>query len=214
MSNALRPIRFHTEAEWVSTSIGLLTRQIGYNTTTGEFRIGPGKWHACAPLNARANTEVVAATTGNITRATALNAGDTLDGVTLVAGDLVLVKDQTAPAENGIYVVGASPARATAYDTWAEHVGKLVRVIGGTTNKNTNWRCNVVAGGTLNTTDLTFESEPSGYLNLANGAVIDTLPKRADDYGNLGSCQVIIMDPTTNQLCTIQVDQLAAYFGV
>ncbi len=58
-------------------------------------------------------TRVRAATTVNVTIATALNNGDTLDGVTLATNDMVLVKNQSAPAENGIYVVGAeSCARA------------------------------------------------------------------------------------------------------
>ena len=54
----------------------------------------------------------VAATTANITISTALNNGDTLDGVSLSTGDRVLVKNQNTSSQNGIYVVGASPARA------------------------------------------------------------------------------------------------------
>ena len=56
---------------------------------------------------------VRSATTANITIATALNDADTLDGVTLATNDRVLVKNQTTASENGIYIVGASPARAT-----------------------------------------------------------------------------------------------------
>ena len=63
------------------------------------------------------------ATTANITIATALNANDTLDGVTLVNGDRVLVKNQTAQGENGIYVVGASPARSVDANAAAELTG-------------------------------------------------------------------------------------------
>ncbi len=63
------------------------------------------------------------ATTANITIATALNADDTLDGVTLVNGDRVLVKNQTAQGENGIYVVGTSPARSVDANAAAELTG-------------------------------------------------------------------------------------------
>ena len=59
----------------------------------------------------RATIKVRCATTANITIATALNAGDSIDGVTLAAGDRVLVKNQTTASQNGIYIVSDSPAR-------------------------------------------------------------------------------------------------------
>ena len=52
-----------------------------------------------------------AATTANIT----LSGTQTIDGITLIAGDRVLVKNQTAGANNGIYEVAAG-AWARAYD--------------------------------------------------------------------------------------------------
>jgi len=60
---------------------------------------------------------VRAATTANIVIATALNSGDVIDGVTLSNGDRVLVKNQSASEENGIYIVGASPARSSDFDS-------------------------------------------------------------------------------------------------
>src|SRR5687768_15275521 len=59
------------------------------------------------------------ATTTNGALATAYANGQTVDGVTLVTGDRILLKNQTAGAENGIYVVAASgaPARATDADS-------------------------------------------------------------------------------------------------
>jgi len=75
------------------------------------------------------------ATTANITIATALNDGDTLDGVTLANGDRVLVKNQSSAGENGIYVVAASPARAADANTAAELTGgTFVFVEEGTVN--------------------------------------------------------------------------------
>jgi hypothetical protein len=61
-------------------------------------------------LGVKASVRV--ATTANITVATALNSGDTIDGVTLSNGDRVLVKDQSTKSENGIWVVAATPSRA------------------------------------------------------------------------------------------------------
>jgi len=63
------------------------------------------------------------ATTANINIATALNVGDTIDGVELADGDRVLVKDQTTQGENGIYIAGATPARAADANTAAELTG-------------------------------------------------------------------------------------------
>jgi len=85
---------------------------------------------------------VKAATTANITLATDVENGDTLDGVTLATGDRILVKNQTTKAENGIYVVAASgaPTRATDFDTAAEvDSGDFVFVDQGTTYANTGW---------------------------------------------------------------------------
>jgi hypothetical protein len=63
---------------------------------------------AVAGLRTRIIAE--AATTANINLTTDLENGDTLDGVTLVTGDRVLVKDQTDATENGLYIVVASGA--------------------------------------------------------------------------------------------------------
>ena len=85
---------------------------------------------------------VVAATAANVNLATGLEAGDVIDGVTLVAGDRVLVKSQTNAAQNGIYVVQASGAavRATDFDAPAEvDGGDFVFVTGGTLYDNTGW---------------------------------------------------------------------------
>jgi hypothetical protein len=79
---------------------------------------------------------VRAATLGsNITIATALTPSSTLDGVTLAGGDRVLVKDQTDPIENGIYLVGSTPARASD----GLSGGAFVFVEQGTTNADTGW---------------------------------------------------------------------------
>lgn len=90
-------------------------------------------------LDVKASVKV--ATTGsNITISTALNSGDTLDGVTLANGDRVLVKDQTDKTENGIYVVAASPARAEDANAAGElSGGSFVFVEEGTENADTGW---------------------------------------------------------------------------
>ena len=104
----------------------------------------------------RTRLTVRAATTANITIATALNNGDTLDGVTLANDDLVLVKDQSSQAENGIYKVASSPARDTEADTWDEVIGQLISIQEGTANADDLYLCTANTGGTLNSTAITY----------------------------------------------------------
>ena len=98
-------------------------------------------------------TSCAAATTANIT----LSGAQTIDGVSVVAGNRVLVKNQTAPADNGIYVASASAwTRATDADTWAELIGAMVFISAGTINGLTSWISNTTTGGTIGVTAVTF----------------------------------------------------------
>lgn len=74
----------------------------------------------------------VVATTANIT----LSGTQTIDGIAVVAGDRVLVKDQTTGSQNGIYVVSAGTwERAKDFNGSRDVVtGTKVYVINGTTN--------------------------------------------------------------------------------
>ena len=95
----------------------------------------------------------VAATTVNIT----LSGTQTIDGVALIAADRCLVKDQTAPADNGIYVVAAGAwARSADMNAWLEVPGAFTFIEQGTTQADTGWVCTSNAGGTLGTTAITF----------------------------------------------------------
>lgn len=82
-----------------------------------------------------------AATTTNIDTATELENGDTLDGVVLATGNLVLVKNQTTASQNGVYVVPASGAasRYTGADSAAELTYASAAVQEGTVNACTGW---------------------------------------------------------------------------
>jgi hypothetical protein len=98
------------------------------------------------------------ATTANLVIATGLNAGDVVDGITLADGDRVLVKDQTAAEENGIYVVSATPTRSTDFDQLSpidEINGSLIAVQQGTDNAGKVFvQSGVVA--VLDTDDINF----------------------------------------------------------
>jgi len=88
---------------------------------------------------------VRAATVASVNLATDLAAGQTLDGVTLAAGNRILVKDQGGPGvahvDNGIYVVGAgAPVRASdsngTEDTGELSAGTFTFVEEGTVNSD------------------------------------------------------------------------------
>ena len=100
------------------------------------------------------------ATTANIT----LSGEQTIDGVAVVAGDRVLVKDQTAGAENGIYVA-ATGAWARAEDANGAGdltSGVLVPVETGTSNADTIWMLTTDGTITIGTTAITFISTVAG----------------------------------------------------
>ena len=113
----------------------------------------------------------VAATTANITIATALNSGDSIDGVTLANGDRVLVKDQSTATQNGIYVVGDTPARADDLATGADAAGAFSFVEQGSTNADIGFVCTSNKGsavvGTNNLAFSTFSS--SGNVTAGDG---------------------------------------------
>ena len=139
---------------------------------------------------------VRAATTANITISTALNNGDSLDGVTLATGDLVLVKNQSTAADNGVYVVGASPARAGEYDTYNEHPGSLIAVQEGTTNADTLWLCTSDTGGTLNTTAIAFTQVAATSISGQYGSL-------TYDAGNSSTALTLDWNNGNTQLVTL-----------
>lgn len=118
--------------------------------------------------------------TANLT----LSGEQTIDGV-LTSTSRILVKDQTAPEENGIYVTAAGAwSRATPMDTWSEHEGAAVVVKTGTANADTSYLCTVDAGGTLGTTAITFVSWGGGDMKKADN--LSGLASNATARNNLG----------------------------
>ena len=112
-----------------------------------------------------------AATTANITIATALNNGDTLDGVTLSTNDRVLVKNQNTASENGIYKVGSSPARVDDLASGADASGAFTFVESGTVNGDNAFVCSSDKGSAVvGTNNLTFvQFSGAGQVIAGNG---------------------------------------------
>jgi len=114
-----------------------------------------------------------AATTGNITISTALNNGDTLDGVTLATNDRVLVKDQSTASQNGIYIVGSSPARADDLAAGSDAAGMFTFVEQGTVNADNGFVCTSNKGSAVTgTNNLTF-AQFSGAGQITPGDGLD-----------------------------------------
>ena len=121
---------------------------------------------AAQGLDAKQSVRV--ATTANIATFGGLL---TIDGVTLAEGDRVLVKNQTNTALNGIYIAGSGTwSRSQDADAWDELRSAFVFVEQGTTNADTGYVCTADAGGTIDSTAVTWVqfSSAGSYLAGAN----------------------------------------------
>ena len=96
---------------------------------------------------------VKVATTANIT----LSGTTTIDGVAVVAGDRVLVKNQTTTSQNGIYIVNSSTwTRSTDANTISKLAGSVVNVDSGTSNGGLKFITKLKTTDTLGTTAVNF----------------------------------------------------------
>lgn len=114
--------------------------------------------------------------------------GATIDGVTLANGDRVLLKDQTAATENGIYVFNGAAAamtRATDADEDAEvKRGLYTFVTAGDTNMNSGWMLNTPNPIVVDTTPVSFVQFSGGgsqYVGTPNR--IDVIGTQIDIAG-------------------------------
>lgn len=112
------------------------------------------------------------ATTANIT----LSGAQTIDGISAIAGDRVLVKAQTTASQNGLYLVASgSWTRTTDFDTSAKAaLGSFVFVEEGSTLADTGWVLSNDGAITLGTTSLTFVQFSSAGIPLAGNGLSRT----------------------------------------
>lgn len=146
-----------------------------------------------------AKQSCVVASTGNVT----LSGAQTVDGFSVNSGDRVLLKNQTAPAENGIWIgntIGAW-SRATDADTWVELMSAFTFVEQGPTNADSGWLCTVDAG-TLGTTPVTWV-QFSGAGQVSAGAGLTKTGSVLDVVG------------TTNRITVLadNIDIASTYVG-
>jgi len=147
-----------------SSTIGAVTPSTGVFTnvsaTTGTIATAPiantdiaNKQYVDAVAQGLNPKQAVkCATTANIT----LSGLQTIDTYTTLAGDRVLVKNQSTASENGIYVAGSSTwLRATDMDTWSEVPGAYTVILYGN-QAQTGWVSTSADTGTINVTAITF----------------------------------------------------------
>ena len=139
----------------VSISGGSITG-IGSPSNNTDVAIKSYVDEAVAGLRTRIIAEC--ATTANVNLSNGLEAGDAIDGITLVAGDRVLVKDQSTATENGLYIAVASgtASRDPEYDTIAELSGGLIVVNQGSSNDNKIFLCTTDSTGSVGSTNITY----------------------------------------------------------
>src|SRR5207249_11524308 len=106
-----------------------------------------------------------------------------VDGTAVAAGDRILVKDEAAQANNGIYVVTAVGSailpyiltRALDSDDSDDFAGVIVLIITGTANANTAWFCAVGTSITVGTTAITFTQYQVGQGTTVGGDLTGTV---------------------------------------
>lgn len=133
-----------------------------------------------AKLDSKQSVRV--ATIANI----ALAGPQAIDGVAVVAGDRVLVKNQTAAKDNGLYIAAVADwVRAKDADVSAEVTsGLIVSVEQGATLADTRWQLVTDGAIVLGTTALTFQNVTQGFAPLNSPALISPTANAPAQFDN------------------------------
>lgn len=129
-----------------------------------------------------------AATTANIT----LSGLQTIDGITLVANDRVLVKNQTNPVENGVYLAQSTAwTRATDFDASSDLAdGAFTFVEEGTANADSGWVMSTDGVISIGVTSISFV-QFSGAGQITAGAGL-TKTANQIDIGTASSARIVV----------------------
>ena len=191
-----------------STTIGAITPSTGVftniATTTGTIASAPS-----SPTDI-ANKQYVdylaaglswkqPANAASMANIASLSGLQTIDTVSLVAGNTVLVKNQTNAADNGIYVVSSGPwTRSIGADTWDEYVGAIIFIVSGS-QADSAWYSTAQPGGTLGVTAINWSnfSVSSTYsagtgLTLTGTVFSITPVGTAGTYGSASAVPVFV----------------------
>ena len=151
-------------------------------------------------------TRIIAecASTANVNISNALEAGDAIDGVTLVAGDRVLLKNQSTASQNGLYIAVANGAGAASrdpeHDTIAELSGGMIVVNQGSVNDNKIFLCTTNSTGSVGSTAITYT-----VITPANSGTVTSIATGTGiDGGTITSAGTISIDSTVATLTGTQ----------
>jgi hypothetical protein len=150
----------------VYNGLDLQSQKITSLATPSADTDAVNKAYVDAALNGlRWKESVRAATTANVNLTTDVDAGSSLDGVTLAEDDRILLKNQTDASENGIYLVPAAAGTATRAndaDSTAEVQSATVLVEEGTVNADTAW--------TQTADDVVVDTDDMTWVAFGGGA--------------------------------------------
>ena len=125
-----------TPSTGVFTNVSATTGQIA-TSPTGTTDIANKLYVDTVAQGLSPKAAVKCATLSNIT----LSGLQTIDGYTTLAGNRVLVKNQTNTPDNGIYIASSGAwTRSTDMDVWAEVPGAYTVVLNGS-QADTGWVC-------------------------------------------------------------------------
>jgi len=154
----------------------------------------------------RNRTVADCASTANVNISNALEAGDSIDGVTLTEGMRVLLKDQSTATENGLYLAVASSAGAASrdpeHDTLDELSGGMIVVNQGSANNDKIFLCTTDNSGSIGSTNITYtQVTPSN-----TGTVTSVTLGQSGSEFTIGGTNPI----TSSGTVTIDVNRIAA----
>ena len=141
----------------VSVTGGSIT---GMGTPSGNTDVANKSYVDQAIAGLRNRTVAECASTANVNLSNGLEAGDAIDGVTLVLGDRILIKNQSTASQNGLYLAVASGAgtasRDPEHDTIAELSGGMITVNQGSSNDNKIFLCTTDNSGSIGNVNIVY----------------------------------------------------------
>ena len=136
------------------------------------------------------------ATTAAGTLATSFAAGSVIDGVTLVAGDRILIKNQATASENGIYdVTAGAPTRSADADSSTDLGAAFVFVMEGTVGAGDGWVTSFTDTQTLGTDPVAWtQFSAAGAYTASNGVQISGSDIQLNLSGLTGTTATVTTD--------------------